>query len=509
MNEPTKMNTPYVHGNSYSANYNGDVVKMHFTIRMARYDTGSSDQTLICSSESFYEGISVSSVSWGFDSPGATGGDRSAAKLSFTLHDIAGKNITTIMKLRTGIYWLYFRGPDSLGELWPGVEAIYMPIPEECNIEFSATQGFTYSIGARPIANLANSPLTATKSALTLTGAGDGIGPGSTFKDYLTTHFVNIWNEDAKEKKKTNAQIAIECVPHPLMDSQVVVYEKNEGGKQGLIEPFAINALEELGNAIRRLFFERFNKKENSVQTSKDGSISKKPTLEIVFKEWKGKKLLFQVAFIDDKDEKTLTNKIPVCIGSDLNCQDATYRAQLVSMDFGPLYTQMVGAVLYRIDNKQSDGIADSAANSANDDTGTVASVPFEKASDVLEIATNHELNVGMQKNANGSWGVLDAVLAKNNAPHFTIDIELPYAFGFTPAAHGGMLKDLYNGGTGAGIHYTQGVELDFWWYSDPNCSELVKQPEISTDWRIAKVIHTIGLNGNTTQVTLSILTIT
>ena len=80
----------------------------------------------------------------------------------------------------------------------------------------------------------------------------------------------------------------------------------------------------------------------------------------------------------------------------------------------------------------------------------------------------------------------------------------MPYSYGFTPVVHGGKLIDAIGGEVTCGIHFLQGVELQFYWYTDVTCEKLALVPGISTSYRITSVTHTIGLSGNTTQVKLS-----
>ena len=53
-------------------------------------------------------------------------------------------------------------------------------------------------------------------------------------------------------------------------------------------------------------------------------------------------------------------------------------------------------------------------------------------------------------------------------------------------------------------IDIKQGAELEFYWYTEPTCSILVKNPVISSSYRISEVTHQIGLSGNQTVVKLS-----
>jgi hypothetical protein len=83
----------------------------------------------------------------------------------------------------------------------------------------------------------------------------------------------------------------------------------------------------------------------------------------------------------------------------------------------------------------------------------------------------------------------------------------MPYTYGFTPITHGGFLPDAISGSPMGGINHDVGAELSFWWYVDVDCQQMAPVEAISTIYRITKVIHSIGLSGNNTQISLSHLT--
>jgi len=498
----TEMHTDYMGNvNPMSAPFNGDVVWMQYFIWMGKFDT-KGEKKLLASFVSHFEGVSVSSVSWGFTSPGAVSGDKESARLKFTLHDIAGSLISDIMKLRKGNYWLYFQGPNSIGYPWSGSEAVYIPQKKECTIEFSATQGFTYTISAIPTITLAKGPFLATRSEFTL--SGNLAGKGADFRKYLVIELQTRWNEYAKDMGKPNACIVIEPGIHTLFTNQVQNSIKNEKGLVDVIEPFKVSKGTSIADAIRDLFNTRFKKPNADVQGDAKGDVGKRATLEIIFKKWEGENLTVGVEFIDNKDEKTIASKIPICIGSDLTCVGQPFRAQLVNMDFGPLYEIMTANALEA--NKEGSGTQDKTLHIQGGNDGSVpeSGTQIDNARNSQLTVTELEILPPNFKTASGNWGLLDTALNKQKSAKFTIDIEMPYSFGFTPEVHGGMLLDAVKDSTGSGIHYTQGVDLSFWWYTTPLCAVLMKQPGVSGDYRISKVMHTIGLNGNTTQITLS-----
>jgi len=114
-----------------------------------------------------------------------------------------------------------------------------------------------------------------------------------------------------------------------------------------------------------------------------------------------------------------------------------------------------------------------------------------------------------MQQPGFDAWAALKTVLNTVKTSEFSISVEMPYTFAFTPNVHGGLMKDAMEGSITGGIHYAQGCDLEFYWYTDPSCSTLEKNDIISTSYRIASVQHTIGISANTTQVKLSHLQIT
>jgi len=511
MNEPTKLNTPYVHGNTSSANYNGDVIMMHYKVYLAEVDTGN-NKKLLADTFSYKLGVSCSEIKWGFDNGGAYGHDINNKRISITLHDIAGKLIADIVKIQSMKYWIYFVGPTSTGELWSGPPVIYSPDPKDCKIEFSPTQGFTYTISGIPAMTLPSSQAVTNSQEFSLTGfAGDGISKGSTFADYLKKHLVARWNSYiTQDLKKPQAKIKI--IPdesHPLMKNRAQVTVKNEKGTQDRIEPFKVPAGKSISDVITELWETRFKKKEKDLQKNKHGSIGHRPTLQIFFEKWKGKEVVIHVKFTDNKDAKSTSNNLDICIGSDMNCVGSLYRGQLVSMDFGPLYSQMQ-AISNHIDNAKgsTDPHRSTGAQGGNDGGDVETGVNENEARPGHENITELPFSSGLTKKSDGSWGLIDAVIKAGNVPKFTIGVELPYSYAFTPDVHGGLLKPLIDGLITGGIATNQGANLEFFWYTDPNCSVLIKQPEISGTYRIATVTHTIGLSGNTTQVTLATLNI-
>jgi hypothetical protein len=104
-------------------------------------------------------------------------------------------------------------------------------------------------------------------------------------------------------------------------------------------------------------------------------------------------------------------------------------------------------------------------------------------------------------------WNNFASLLQKYKLSQFTLDIELPYTFAFTPEWFGGVLKNATDAGNGA-FAVEEGIELQFYWYIDSWCEILEKVDVISTDYRITLVTHNIGLNGNTTQIKLSHLSV-
>jgi hypothetical protein len=475
-----------------------DVVRMNFELKIGKWDSGSTE--LLCDQDSFKQGISLSDLKWGFTSPAVNSGDYDASRISFTLHDIAGKMIDTVMKLRTGAYFIYFKGPKSDGSLWNGKEVVYVPVSEECKIEFSPTQGFTYTFSGNPLIQFAKSPILSTKQDLTITGTI--VGPNQTYKNYVEKELVEIWNQHViEDQKKPTAKISISVEGSPAINNQPYITKKNN---KGMIEDFKIPAGTTIADAVRLLFYNRFYPSDDAIHQGKKGTTNHRPTISVMFKKWKGAKVDIVVKVFDEKDEKSITT-LDVCIGDDGHCQGSKYRAQLAGMNFDGLYSLLTAsAVLKDLES----GEKKTSAMSGNEDVMIQQSTQTDAADNYQQKDVQTPMAGSFTKIGIGSWGMFDTLLHKYKMPNFTIDIDMPYTYDFTPKTHGGVLEDAIQGASSSGISMSQGVNLKYYWYTDPNCESLALQPGISNKYRISKIVHQIGLSGNSTQVTLSHLTL-
>lgn len=484
-----------------SAVGHSDVVLMKYKIGMGLYDHGL--DALIVSDQTYKEGVSLSEVSWGFNSPGSTNGAE-AAKLSFTIHDIAGKMIDTISKLRTGKYWLYFKGPTSTGALWGGDYAIYRPIPEDCRIEFSYSTGFTYTISGVPIVKLVEKSLVL-KSNFTITG--NNAGPNATFKDYLIKEFQKMYNDTLKETpdKLESAQLKFNKLEGSIMDNPIAPDQVSKDN-QGYIAPMEFSQNTPLATAIREFFFGRFFSKEH-VKSQTGGQDKGRPNIQVTFDKLKDGFVEVSVIGIDSVEEAQVDTSLSICIGDDANCAGIPYRAELAGIEMPDiLYSEMT-----RIALKREDESGDPAQ--AGNDTGIVDKGDGKRVintsdggEDEAEVSLAFSGDLFM--NADGVQSTYAAALTTNKMSGFTVSIELPYSFAFTPDPYGGKLKPAIPGTSGVGIDVTQGANLSMFWYKDSSCSELALVPGISGFYRIVEVTHTIGLSANTTQVKLSHFTL-
>ena len=483
--------------NKYSAVGNGDVVRMEYELWLGSFDNEPHQK--IADTTSFTDGISLSEIKWGYINT-SNGDESGLGSISFTLHDIAGGSLATFIKLRKGTHFINFKCPDSTGALnttdkW----AVYYPKPEECKIDFNATQGFTYTFVGTPVIQLGKTENISLPEQFVISGSE--LSPTSTFADYLNkkSGVKDMWNSQIKASKNEN-EIGPRIKDFVFIDDDKLKYEDNvasvrvklEDGKQTRIEDYVVAPGTPIETVVRQLFYVRF---------LGDKDIPKKPKLEVSFKKWQGEGHTLLVRF-QDIDTEEVVDDIAVCIGDDINCIGADYRAQLLNIQFNDLITGFLPSAKDTEDSDSGDQV-----QSGNAD-GVAAPDTESRTRNGNEKATSKETTmrriIPTGQGGSAMWGQIAEYLQKNKLPSFTLDIEMPYSFGFSPVAIGGKLKDSIEGGTGVGIHYTQGIKLDFYWYTDPTCQILEKRTEISQSYRITSVSHTIGLNGNTTAVGLS-----
>jgi len=489
--------SPITNTNIYSAVGNGDVVRMEYELWLGSFDNEPHQK--IADTTSFTDGISLSEIKWGYINT-SNGSENGLGTISFTLHDIAGGAFATFIKLRRGTHFINFKCPNSTGALnktdkW----AVYYPQPEECKIDFNATQGFTYTFVGSPIVQLGKTKTISLPNQFIISGSK--LDPGSNFEQYLNgpSGVKDQWNNQIVSSNSSN-KIGPRIAKFVFVEDDKLKYEENvasvrvklKGGEMALIEDFPVKPKKPIEEVVRELFNSRFKA---------DADIDKRTNIEVNFVKWQGDGLILLVRFQDKTVEKVNAD-VEVCIGSDTNCTGAKYRAQLSNIQFND---SLISGFIAAADIEESESgdqvqSGNASGNLIEDDDSS------EREGEVKGLTSEMTKRkvIPTGQGGSGMWGQLDSFLEKNKIPGFTLEIEMPYSFGFSPAAIGGLLKDSIHGGTGVGIHYTQGVALKFFWYTDPTCQVLELRPEISKSYRITNVSHTIGLNGNTTTVGLS-----
>ena len=202
---------------------------------------------------------------------------------------------------------------------------------------------------------------------------------------------------------------------------------------------------------------------------------------------------------------------IPVCIGSDLVCAGQPYRAQLSGIEFKGILDIMTSAQINQTTAQATAEVAQQG-NAGNVKFSAEKERILGGAGHMKETLAKRPMSPGLPMGNNGSfdgWHTFASILSQYRAPQFSIEIDMPYTYAFTPNQNGGLLVDAVPGASTGAIHVTQGVDLKFFWYATPKCDFMVPVPVISTTYRVSSVTHTIGLSGNSTQVKLSHLTVT
>lgn len=499
----------------YSSTGIGQVIKMNYKIEMGFLHHGS-ERIMLVSTDSYKQGVSLSEIKWGFFSTSSID-SRESSFLEFTIHDIAGQSLENFLKIRQHSTILYFTGPTSGGNLWIGQPAPYAPKVESCEIQFSQTQGFTYKITAIPTGQLSKSPAYSTFKDITINGINhDNVAHSNTFKDYLD-EFAYKWNSGLKNnpEKIDTAKIEFIWVQNDAanddaMKQMPIIIEKEgeikrTGDAEKKIQPLTIKTRTTVSAAVQQLWNERFVPKE----TNAENGIDNNSFLEVNFKEHKD-----GTNFFDVKCHKktTSTDKvgvaIPICIGSDKVCKGALFRAQLASISLNSIATNLAITQLPTNNDKnqeQSQSGTDvvqviETKKSTQEDGG-------QATTQTVSEKTGSPGNQGATNSVFDGWGQLKSLLNKNRVPSLTIDIDMPYTYAFTPETHGGFLPDAIKGSPTGGMSSDVGAKLSFWWYVDIDCQQMAPVEAISTTYRITKVIHTIGLSGNSTQISLSHLT--
>ncbi len=506
-------------GSPFTAVGHDEVIKMEYFIGIGRIDTGVMEIPLAWTS-SYLTGVSLSEIRWGFYNTGESGTTESA-KLEFTLHDIAGQTLSNFIRIKSGGWCIFFRGPTSSGFPWWGADAIYYPTPDSCDLQFSQTQGFTYRFSAVPIGNISKTAILAAHSKVTINGLNEGnVAHGNTFKDYLEELEVK-WNKMISEspEKAGTAKIKIQmrggeaANDEALTQSPVITEQENKGQNvvrtgdpSAKIKQIEFSQLQNIAEVIKSLWQKRFV----STETSPEKGISQSSHLEVNFAKYEA-----GTSIIDVKCHKTTVTDdtsyvFPICVGTDDVCSGFPYRAQIAAINFKGLFTLLAADKLSA--EKGTGPLEPSQAG--NQEHGPIQ---HAKTHDVSESTQKENtlallsLAAGMGRGNNpmyDGWGEFNSLKSVHKNADFTIDLDMPYTFAFTPQAHGGLLKDSIPGDPMGGIDIKVGAFLFFWWYTDPHCQDVSLVRELTTKYRITKVQHTIGLSGNTTQVSLSHLNV-
>jgi len=497
-------------GSIFTAVGHEEVIKMEYKLGLGSLEA-SEPSKLLAYTTSFKKGVSLSEIKWGFHNTSEPG-EYDSSYIEFTLHDIAGETFQDFLDVKSNAKYIFFKGPKSDGSLWDGAYTKYQPVQDGCQLEFSQTQGFTYRFSGSPIVNNVKTQKYSVHSKIELDGLCDtNKKHANTFKDYMD-ELTYKWNSQLGCKKAGTAKIQIDLSDSsPDLPSQTPFLVEQEGNNPKplntsgdpvkRVKKFPINAGVPLAKEIQSFWQERFAGKETD--TSKN--INAGSVLEVNFKKYDGSTTFIDIKLHRKRQTDFSVNTIDVCVGDDVNCAGATYRAQLTELDFRGILAQ-IGQDKIINAGEQKTG----EANAIGSDS--ILCVDAEESKG--EVDKQDKENLSHTPNSPGiatgnnaifdSRGYLASYLNKYKHADFALEIEMPYSYGFTPVVHGGKLIDAIGGEVTCGIHFLQGVELQFYWYTDVTCEKLALVPGISTSYRITSVTHTIGLSGNTTQVKLS-----
>jgi len=486
-----------------------DVVKMEYVIGYGVFDTGMSDW--LAFDNSFEFGVSLSDIQWGFVNTGTQKGNEITGKITFTLHDIAGVLFQKYMHIKTGIDYIYFNGPKSDGSLWDGKDALFMVDADNCSLEFSATQGFTYTIAGISAFAVARTKQVAIAADAVITGVLGG--DAKHFKKILTDDLTKTWNDKVDICKAGTAKIKIEFEDAPVgsyLERQPVTGDTKVEDPKAKNKPktFQYNITRDtnLSDAITGLW--------NSIyQNDKDQA--NKVRVRVDFKEWKGDLVTAVVKFSDKTMDDALANHMKICVGDDVNCKckdhdkncdnSKIYRGELASISLNDMVNKFLIHEQVKVTENGNTITSGSSKGKTVKCTTTSRKYKNDYSSKTKgDMSWNASgLNPTGEGNRPGYWAQVYDLIQKNNVTPLEIEINMAYTFDFTPASHGGKLKDGLEGLISS-IHITQGADFEFFWYEDENCAKLVKNPVISGKYRISEVNHQIGLGGNQTVVKLS-----
>ncbi len=490
-----------------------EVVKMHYEIRIVEHDKPWETGLVLVNTDSFRKGVSLTEVKWSFYNP-AVPGDKKAF-LELDIHDLAGDSLRKFLSFRSMAYNIHFKGPDSYGKLWTKDAVIYRAIKDQCSLEFSPTQGFTYKIMGAPLGQLAGSKFMSSNRPITLKGLDyTNKKHGNRFKDYLD-EYVYRWNENLPPDKRISGQlhefeISESDTGEQLKDAKPVLVTNDENkaefrpdGKSGkVLHEITFLPGEPVAHAITRLWNTRFR----GVVTEGSNKIHQSGSIEVNYLEYKeGNKIHVRLHKAHETD--VAPSIIPVCVGPDWHCWGERYRASLAGIDFGKAINLMGNELLTKSQQGESEVGQDQTVTAMQKDWKHKCG----KGDQLKETTAKVQHSSGDQMSVNpkyDGWGLMQTALNRGKVWELTMDLDMAYSFGFTPEHHGGQLKDGVKGFGCGMIDPFCGVELTFYWYVDALCQSLKKVDVISTCYRISKVTHTIGLSGNSTQVSLTHMTV-
>jgi len=495
-----------------------EVIKMHYDLKMGiacekDWYTG----TIVVNTDSFRNGISITDLKWGYNSP--MDNNRESTFLEVTIHDLAGEFVKMFLALQTMKYLLFFKGPDSYGSLWLGDAAIYRPLnADKADIQFNPQSGFIYKIKAEPAGEIAKSETMALTRAVTIQGDnytdnGASKHPNK-FEEYLK-ELAWRWNTQIlEENKKPTAQIVFEIekgtgANDELADKPPVIVvndapepHSNEGTSGKYMQALELPAGISIVAAVQRLFQERWVSPHDNPKRTK----AETPSIQVSWKKCEGGMNHIYVGWEKLHTTNTVvTDPFEICVGPDLHCVGQRWRGNLTSVDFGNLLPLMKTTIHYvgqgggSVDQEQGQG-GEASPNEKEHKESCGDETQEQISTTKLSNAPDQPPSINPKYEG---WALMNALI-NGQMQKPTINIEMAYSFGFSPKVQGGLLKPLTAGVSNGCLDPHNGVDLSFYWYTSPLCQFLAKVPMVSSCYRIAKVIHQIGLTGNTTTVTLT-----
>jgi hypothetical protein len=303
-----------------------DVVKMEYEIGYGTFDSGMEGR--LAWTDSFKQGITLSDIQWSFVNTATDKGDETEGKISFTLHDIAGLLFEQFMYLKLSAKYIYFIGPKTSGEKWGGTHSLYQVDKEACSMEFSQTQGFTYTFAGTAAAAVSKSNIAASPYEFTLTNVLSGTY--KTFKDIVEKELVKQWNDKIEGEKAGTAKIKVEVSPTDELNDKYHTRPPLNNDTQGEGAPggtfqYSVKQGTTIYDAISKLWTQVF-------QNASD--VENRVRLRVDFHKWEGGDVALKVFFTDKSIEDSIVTSVAICVGDDDNCKGWPYRGELASIDF-------------------------------------------------------------------------------------------------------------------------------------------------------------------------------